>query len=216
MTFPFPFFSVGGGSFEMIFASAGEDPANASSYSWSSAYLAQPGDLVVVGAAGRSSSATTVTSIMIGGASAAINVTNGSSLSPTSIGSRVIQPGDNADIQVNFSGSQGRAGYCCIIIRGFNSAAHYDSGFVGSGTTQSSLSSSLDIPAGGGGFFFLTRNNTGSTTWANATLISDEVSENSTTFSGATALVPAGATGYVATASWSGNIASILAYASWR
>lgn len=166
--------------------------------------------LVVVMVSGSTDSPTrTISSVSIDGTNGTVHAA--STQGPTGVASRVVSSGTSISVVVTFSGGVFRCWISVFTIKNYRSATPVTS--VSNGTTGTSDSWTVDIPAGGVALFGSRHNGSTAATWSNATEQYNNSLE-STIFT--TAARATAGTGTAVSVSWSGSVQHGGPSAVWR
>lgn len=177
--------------------------------------------LMIVAAAGRTSSASVARSLdvaSIGGTNGTVHASTGTSLRGGSlgIGSRAVAAGAT-NVTVTWSGTCLRSAVFVWMLTGYLSETPTDTDVQWDDTNRTSFAATIDLPAGGVAVYVSMHNNTNATTWSAAGSTDDLSIESATRLSAASVSVVGAEAGHVETASWTGSVGlSGIVAVAWR
>lgn len=170
-------------------------------------FTAATDGLMIVLVRGRNNSGGTqsVTSVSIGGSLGSVHVNPATANPMGAIASRVVSAGSN-NVTAVYSGAAFNSIAAVWLLTGYSSATPYSTDGNGAAVSATSVTATLDIPAGGIGVFGCYHENANAHTWTNATEIDDVALATSYRYSWASTSSPALLTAQAVSAAWTGAL----------
>jgi hypothetical protein len=163
--------------FGITYVATSKDASTATTFTFTNHSIgaADSSRIVVVGLADAGSGGNTISSVTIGGNSAAIAVQTSGTSTRVGIAYLAVPSGTTATIVATYSGSVSRCFVNVYSVVGAQNGTPFDTdGPAGGGTSSRSIT--IDAPIGGGVIAISTDGNADDTTWTNATEDNDDIS----------------------------------------